>query len=118
MLEGFARGWDGAVRARAMRIGVPVRRLAQAATRIAARLFSEPLAHFVVAGLVLFIAGRAYESATSTYRIVVTPRHVAQLANDYALQFGGQPDPKTLDALVQRDVHDEMLLREGMALKL
>jgi hypothetical protein len=85
---------------------------------VAGRVFSEPLTHFLIAGLALFIAGRAYESQTNTYRIVITPRHVAQLANDYALQFGTQPSPQILEQLVQRDVHDEMLLRQGLALKL
>jgi peptidyl-prolyl cis-trans isomerase C len=82
------------------------------------RVLSEPLVHFIVAGFVLFVAGSVYQNETSIYHIVVTPRHVAQLANDYALQFGGPPDPQTLEALVQRDTHDEILFRQGLALKL
>jgi hypothetical protein len=82
------------------------------------RILTEPLFHFLVAGLLLFVAGEAWRSHVDTYRIVITPRHVQQLANDYALQFGGQPDPATLDALVTRDVHDEMLMRQGLALGL
>jgi peptidyl-prolyl cis-trans isomerase C len=88
------------------------------AKRIFLIVAKEPLVHFVVAGALLFVAGRIYESQTSTYRIVLTPRHIAQLGNDYALQFGTQPDPRTLDALVRRDVHDEILYRQGVALKL
>jgi hypothetical protein len=72
----------------------------------------------VVAGLVLFAAGEIYHRQTSIYRIEVTPRHVQQLANAYALQFGARPDPQTLQQIVQRDVHDEMLYRQGLALKL
>jgi len=86
--------------------------------RIAGRVFAEPLTHFLIAGLALFLAGRFYETQTDTYRIVVTPRHVAQLANDYALQFGAQPSPQILEQLVERDVHDEMLLRQGLAQQL
>lgn len=82
------------------------------------KLATEPLVHFVVAGLLLFIAGRIYETQTDVYRIVVTPRHVAQLAHDYALQFGAQPDPPTLEALVQADLRDEVLYRQGQAMKL
>src|SRR5690242_8553167 len=73
------------------------------------RLVAEPLVHFVVAGLLLFIAGRIYETRADVYRIAVTPRHVAQLAHDYALQFGAQPDAATLEALVQADLKDEVL---------
>lgn len=86
--------------------------------RLGLGLLREPLVHFVVAGAILFAAGRAYQSETSIYRIVLTQRHVAQLANDYALQFGSPPDPATLDALVRRDLHDEILFRQGVALKL
>src|SRR5580700_7325743 len=79
------------------------------AKQIALLILKEPLVHFIVAGALLFAAGHIYEQQTSIYRIVLTPRHVAQLGNDYALQFGTQPDAQTLDALIRRDVHDEIL---------
>ncbi len=82
------------------------------------RVLAEPLTHFVIAGLALFLAGRAYQIETDLHRIVVTPAHVNQLANEYALQFGARPDASTLNALVQRDIHDEILFRQGLALKL
>ena len=88
------------------------------ARRLARRVLAEPLTHFVIAGLVLFLAGRAYQSQTDVHRIVITPAHVTQLANDYALQFGARPDAPTLDALLKRDIHDEILFRQGLALKL
>jgi hypothetical protein len=86
--------------------------------RLVRRVAAEPLTHFVLIGLVLFIAGRIYQAEADTYRIVVTQGRVQQLANAYALQFGAPPDPRTLEQLVERDVRDEMLYREGMALKL
>ncbi len=82
------------------------------------RLLSEPLTHFVVAGAALFIAGQAWQSGHNAHNIIVTPAHLNQLANDYALQFGARPDPVTMDALLKRDLHDEILYREGLALKL
>jgi len=82
------------------------------------RILAEPLAQFVIAGFVLFLAGRIYQTETDVHRIVITPAHVNQLANDYALQFGARPDASTLDALVKRDIHDEVLFRQGLALKL
>lgn len=82
------------------------------------RLLTEPLIHFLIAGAVLFMAGRFYEQQTSLYRIVVTSQHVAQLANDYALQFGVRPDKQTLEAMVQSSIHDEILLRQARSLKL
>jgi peptidyl-prolyl cis-trans isomerase C len=88
------------------------------ARRTSVRVLKEPLLHFVVAGGILFAAGQLYQSETSVNRIVLTEQHVVQLGNDYALQFGTQPDARALDALIRRDIHDEILYREGLALKL
>ena len=82
------------------------------------RFAAEPLAHFVAAGLLLFTIGEVYHRQTSLYRIEVTPQHVEHLAHDYALQYGAAPNPQTLQALVRQDVHDEILYRQGLALKL
>ncbi|MBS0473236.1 MAG: peptidyl-prolyl cis-trans isomerase [Proteobacteria bacterium] len=78
----------------------------------------EPLTHFILFGFVLFILSRIYDEQQNVYRIVVTPAHVAQLARSYALQFGAPPDPVALEALVERDIHDEVLFRQGVALGL
>ena len=88
------------------------------AGRLLLGALKEPLFHFALAGSVLFVAGRYYQEQTSVYRIVETPAHIAQLANEYALQFGLQPDAPTLKALVQRDLHDEILFRQGLVMGL
>lgn len=90
----------------------------QAARHTFGLIVREPLAHFAVAGLALFLAGSLYQSQTDQHRIVLTQAHVAELENAYALQFGDKPDGPTLDALIKRDVHDEVLYREGKALNL
>jgi len=96
----------------------PARRSAMRWKMALRRLGSEPLVHFLIAGSVLFAGGELYRRHTDIYRIEVSPRHVEQLANGYALQFGAKPDAATRDELIRRDVHDEMLYRQGLALKL
>lgn len=81
-------------------------------------LLREPLFHFAVLGLVIFAAGLGYRRETSLYRIEVTPAHRAEVAHAYELQFGALPDAATLQGLLQRDLQDEMLYRQGLALKL
>jgi peptidyl-prolyl cis-trans isomerase C len=81
-------------------------------------LVREPLVHFVLAGLVLFIAGEVHRGRMDAYRIVVTPEREAHLADRYELQFGEQPDAQTLAQLVESDVQEEMLFRRGLALEL
>ena len=85
---------------------------------ISLRFLREPLVHFIIAGLVLFMATRMYHTETIHYRIVVTRAHISELANQYALKFGNQPDAQTLSELVKQDVHDEILYRQGLDLKL
>jgi hypothetical protein len=84
----------------------------------ARRVLREPLFHFIVIGLVIFAAGLAYRRETSLYRIEITPARTAEVARAYALQFGAPPDAPTLRGLLQRDLQDEMLYRQGIALKL
>jgi parvulin-like peptidyl-prolyl isomerase len=81
-------------------------------------LAREPLAHFVLIGAVLFLAVRAHEARNAARHIDITPAHVSELARQYALQFGEPPTKDALEQLVQQDIHDEILFREGLALKL
>jgi peptidyl-prolyl cis-trans isomerase C len=76
----------------------------------------EPLVHFVAAGLVLVALDSARNENEDGYRIVITPERETQLANRYALQFGAAPDASTLAQLVERDVHEEILYRQGVQL--
>jgi len=93
-------------------------RPAARAWRLVRAIAAEPLAHFAAAGFVLFVAATVYQHQTDLHRIVITPAHIAELENQYALQFGDKPDPATLDALIKRDIHDEVLFRQGQDLKL
>lgn len=86
--------------------------------RLLGRIAREPLFHFVVMGAILVVAGRVYQDNNHLYRIEISPGHVAQLTQKYALQFGSAPDADMLEALLTRDIHDEMLFREGLALNL
>jgi hypothetical protein len=82
------------------------------------KILREPLVHFVAAGCVLFVMGVALRGPSDTHRIVVTAQRKVQLAKRYQLQFGAEPDSATLNELVDSDIHDEMLFREGLALGL
>lgn len=82
------------------------------------KIVREPLVHFIVAGLALFVGGEALRGRSDNHRIVVTAERKAQLVKRYVLQFGTRPDTATLNELVKSDIHDEMLFREGLALGL
>lgn len=82
------------------------------------KLLREPLLHFAIAGFVLFVVGEIHRREANPFRIIVTPEREAQLVNRYALQFGSPPDAATRAALVKRDLEEEMLFRQGLALGL
>jgi peptidyl-prolyl cis-trans isomerase C len=92
--------------------------IARVLNRLALFCRNEPLVHFLALGLVLFVFMQASGRQHDPHRIEVTRAHVAQLERNFALQFGRPPDPTTLEALVQRDIHDEILVREGLLLHL
>ncbi len=82
------------------------------------RAICEPLVHFVVLGLAIFLIGKIHRGETAVGRIVITPPREARIANQYMLQFGVRPDRRKMRELIDADVHDEILLREGLALGL
>jgi hypothetical protein len=82
------------------------------------RVFREPLLHFFVLGLLLFLAGEWHRQATDPYRVVIGPDRIAKIAQDYRMQYGVPPTAVQLKTLVDRYADDEVLFREGEALKL
>src|SRR3954471_9646939 len=82
------------------------------------RLAREPLVHFLLVGAILFAAGETHHKSADAHRIVITPAHIAQIENRYVAQFGRRPNARILDRLIEDDVHDEILFRYGLALKL
>jgi parvulin-like peptidyl-prolyl isomerase len=82
------------------------------------QLLREPLLHFFLVGLILFVVAERHRAQTDIYRIVITPDRVAQLADSYRLQFGADPTPSGLEGLVEKDIDEEVLYREGLAMKL
>jgi len=82
------------------------------------RILREPLVHFFLVGLVLFVAADAYKRATNVYRIEITPDRVAALELSYQQQFGAPPTPAAREALIDRFVDEEVLFREGLAMGL
>jgi peptidyl-prolyl cis-trans isomerase C len=83
-----------------------------------ARILREPLVHFFLVGLILFVAADAYKHATNIYRIDITPERIAALELSYQQQFGAAPTPAAREALIGRYVDEEVLFREGLAMGL
>lgn len=82
------------------------------------RVLREPLLHFFLIGLALFLASEWHREASDPYRIVIGPERIETLANDYRMQYGVAPTPVQLKDLVDRYADDEILFREGESLKL
>jgi hypothetical protein len=83
------------------------------------KLLREPLLHFLLIGLVLFLVyGRVAPGDADARRIVVGQAQVDALASQFAASWNRPPTAQELRALVDSHVRDEILYREGEALGL
>jgi hypothetical protein len=84
-----------------------------------ARILREPLLHFLILGLGLFLYfGRAAPGAGDGSRIVVSQVQVDALARQYQSTWSRPPTAQELSGLVDSFVRDEIQYREGVALGL
>jgi hypothetical protein len=84
------------------------------------KLLREPLVHFLILGVVLFLvfdfAGKT--DPTGTRRIVVTAGQVEQLAAQFSRTWLRPPTPSELKGLVESYVRSEVFYREALAMGL
>jgi peptidyl-prolyl cis-trans isomerase C len=80
----------------------------------------EPLVHFLLMGLLLFVVygARNHSSQLGSNRIELTLDDVRQLQMGFAAQWQRQPTPEELSGLVESRVRDEILYREALAMGL
>ncbi len=85
------------------------------------RWLREPLLHFVLAGLALFLVYRALNPAPGTdapNRIELTEDDLQQLTLAWRAQGRPPPTPEQIRSLVDLKVREEILFREALALGL
>jgi len=82
------------------------------------RALQEPLLHFLLLGALIFVLADLHKGADQQYRIVIDRARVEKLAQTYAQQFGGRPTPQMLRTLIENDINEEVLYREGLAMRL
>jgi peptidyl-prolyl cis-trans isomerase C len=85
------------------------------------RWLREPLVHFLLIGLLLFVAyGVRSHSAGQQFgnRIQLTLDDVGQLQIGFAAQWQRQPTPEELSGLVESRVREEILYREALTMGL
>lgn len=97
--------------------GIPLK-LRRSAPSLTARLLREPLLHFALLGAAIFVIGDVRSRDDGRYRIVMDDARIASLAATYARQFGAPPSPAMLHTLVDNDIDQEILYREGLAMGL
>ena len=83
------------------------------------RMLREPLLHFLLIGLALFLYyGRVAPGRGDQHRIIVGQAQVDDLTQQFKSTWSRSPTPEELRGLVDSFVHDEILYREGEALGL
>ncbi len=82
-------------------------------------LLKEPLLHFLLIGLLLFLLyGAVAPPSADGNRITVNRAAIAGLATQFQATWSRPPTPVELQGLVDSHVRDEILFREGVALGL
>jgi len=82
-------------------------------------LWREPLLHFLLIGLLLFVVyGWLTPAARTGARIVVTQAMVDNMTLEYRTRWSRPPSEQELSGLVDAYVRDEILYREGVVLGL
>jgi hypothetical protein len=83
-----------------------------------ARLSREPLVHFLLLGLLLFLLYAVLGGGGGDRRIRVDDKVVAGLTAQFELTWQRPPTAAELDALIETYVREEIFYREGLALGL
>ena len=81
----------------------------------------EPLAHFLLIGLALFVAYRAFNpraGQTGSYQIALTTDDVRQLQSTFAAQWQRAPSPEEMRGLIEQKIREEILYRQALQLGL
>ena len=86
------------------------------------RLSREPLLHFLLIGLVLFVVydqlHPGSEAKSESNRILLTPDDFEQLGVTWLAQGRPPPTPEQMQSLIELKVREEVLYREALALGL
>lgn len=87
--------------------------------RLGRLLRREPLVHFLVGGAALFAIYGVFGTKGADGRTIVIGRqHLESLSQQFAAQWRRPPTRAELDRLVEGQIREEVLYREGMALGL
>jgi hypothetical protein len=83
------------------------------------RLLREPLLHFLLLGLALFLFhARVAPPQDDSHLIVISQAQVVDIARQHEATWNRPPTSRELSALLESQVRDEILYREGRALGL
>ena len=82
------------------------------------RLLQEPLLHFLLIGIALFVAHGTVAPPNRGDTIVVNEKIIDELAREHEVRWTRKPSGQELAGLVDAYVRDEILYREGLTLGL
>ena len=83
------------------------------------RLLQEPILHFLLIGIALFVVyGKVAAPNRAATSIVVSEKLIDEMAREHEARWTRKPSEQELASLVDAYVRDEILYREGLALGL
>jgi len=81
-------------------------------------ILRDPLIHFLLLGVLLF-AGYSWVNPDAEESLIeVTPAHIAQMEQQWKLQWRRDPTQQEMDGLIESYIREEVLSREAIAMGL
>ena len=82
-------------------------------------ILREPLVHFLLIGLALFVLyGRVASEGADSRTIEVNPARVDELSRQFQAVWSRPPTAEEMQGLIDAFIHDEVMYREGLAMGL
>lgn len=83
------------------------------------KIFKEPLFHFLIIGIGIFIINGFFsQGQSSDNEIIITLDDIQRLKTLYAQNWNKEPDQQTLDKLIDQYVESEIYYKEALKLNL
>ena len=80
------------------------------------KILRDPLLHFCVLGLLLFIVYDQLNPGNDEAVIEVSPARIVQIKRQWQLQWQRQPTDKEIDQQIESYIREQVLSREAIAM--
>lgn len=87
-------------------------------TKIVKKILLEPLLHFLLLGTLIYLYYNFTQQTQTKPQIIITKQDIQQLKKNFVQKFSQQPTPTIINALIQKEIQNKILIKEANKLEL